>query len=179
MSAVILIGNYPPPISGQSIAFKTLVDDFKKNKKKYFFVNTVEKDGKRDLLSRSFDYITIILKLLYILLFKKTVVVYHILSSNKIGFFRDFLIINISFIFRKKIILHSHNGNYNIFFKSCSVSLQKVISSTINKADKIILLSKRLTNTFFFVNDKKKLEYVTNGISTKIKKRFNKNNQSN
>ena len=135
--------------------FKTLVDDFKKNKKKYFFVNTVEKDGKRDLLSRSFDYITIILKLLYILLFKKTVVVYHILSSNKIGFFRDFLIINISFIFRKKIILHSHNGNYNIFFKSCSVSLQKVISSTINKADKIILLSKRLTNTFFFVNDKK------------------------
>ena len=90
MSAVILIGNYPPPISGQSIAFKTLVDDFKKNKKKYFFVNTVEKDGKRDLLSRSFDYITIILKLLYILLFKKTVVVYHILSSNKIGFLEIF-----------------------------------------------------------------------------------------
>ena len=43
-------------------------------------------------------------------------------------------------------------------------------SSTINKADKIILLSKRLTNTFFLLMTKKKLEYVTNGISTKIKK---------
>jgi len=164
MSRVIFIGNYPPPISGQSIAFKTLVDGYALKFKDFFVVNTIEKSGKRGVIHRTIDYIGVTLELLYLLFFKKVDTVYHIVSSHKNGFIRDFVIINISYFFKKKIVLHSHNGNYDQFYDSCSDSFKRTIFKTVNKANKIIILSKKLRNTFYFITDDNKFSYVNNGL---------------
>lgn len=175
MRKTILIGNYPPPFSGQSIAFKTLVDGFEKNGRKYVMINTIEKPGRRGVVSRALDYVFIITEFLFALLAKRVKTVYHIVSSNKTGFIRDYLIINIASFFGKKVILHSHNGNYDQFYNSCSRKWQKAIANTINKASKIVLLSKRLKHTFFFVSDVSKFAFVANGIPIKVEKEIEKN----
>ena len=164
MSAVLFVGNYPPPISGQSIAFKTLVDGYSNKFKDFYVINTIEKAGKRGVIYRTIDYIGATLKLLYLLCFKRIDTVYHIVSSHKNGFIRDFVIINVSYFFKKKIILHSHNGNYNQFYNSCSKSLKRIIYKTVYKANKIVLLSKKLRSTFYFIKENNKFSYVNNGL---------------
>ena len=174
MGRTILIGNYPPPYSGQSIAFKTLLDGFEKSGRKFTMINTIEKQGRRGKFYRALDYIFIITKLLWVLSIARVSVVYHIVSSNKTGFIRDYLIINLARFFGKQIILHSHNGNYDQFYNSSSEKWQKTISKTINKASKIVLLSQRLTHTFFFVEDQSKFEFVANGVPINVPKKIDK-----
>ena len=174
MSRVIFIGNYPPPISGQSIAFKTLIDGYSIKFKDFFVINTIEKAGKRGVIHRTIDYIGVTLRLLYLLFFKKVDTVYHIVSSHKNGFIRDFVIINISYFFKKKIVLHSHNGNYNQFYDSCSDSFKRTIFKTVNKAHTIIILSKKLRNTFYFIKEDNKFSYVNNGLPIDRPKILNK-----
>ena len=164
MSRIIFIGNYPPPFSGQSIAFKTLVDGYSVKSINYYVINTIEKSGKRGTVIRTLDYIAVFFKLLYLLIFKKIKSVYHIVSSNEKGFIRDIIIINISFLFGKKIILHSHNGNYDQFYDSCSNWLKKTIHKTINKSTKIVLLSKKLRSTFYFIEKDNLFTYINNGL---------------
>ncbi|MDG1697387.1 MAG: glycosyltransferase family 4 protein [Polaribacter sp.] len=164
MSRIIFIGNYPPPFSGQSIAFKTLVDGYGNQFNDYCVINTIEKPNKRDSFSRILDYVSVIFKLLFLLIFKKTEIVYHIVSSHKKGFIRDFVVINLSSLFGKKIILHSHNGNYDQFYDLSSKRMQKSIFKTINKASTIVLLSEKLRNTFYFIKNKDKFVFVNNGL---------------
>lgn len=164
MERVILLGNYPPPYSGQSVAFKTLVDGFEESGREYIVINTIEKPDKRTLLHRSFDYFFVISRLLWYLLIRNNNIVYHIVSSSKSGFIRDYFIINLANFFRVRLVLHSHNGNYDEFYKLCSVSWQKVIKKTLSKASKIVLLSSRLEHTFYFINDKSRFVYVPNGV---------------
>lgn len=164
MSRVIFIGNYPPPFSGQSIAFKTLVDGYSSKSNFFFVINTIEKPGKRNVIHRMIDYIGVTFKLLYLLIFKKVDTVYHIVSSHKNGFIRDFVVISISSFFKKKIVLHSHNGNYDQFYDSCSDSLKKIIHKTISKSIKIVLLSKKLRRTFYFIKKDSLFLYVNNGL---------------
>ena len=94
MARIIFVGNYPPPFSGQSIAFKTLVDGYGEQFKDCYVINTIEKPGKRDSFSRILDYVSVIFKFLYLLIFKKSETVYHIVSSHKKGFIRDYVVIN-------------------------------------------------------------------------------------
>lgn len=177
MGKIIFIGNYPPPFSGQSIAFKTLVDGYKIESKDYYVINTIEKIGKRGNVYRMLDYTCVIFRLLYLLLFKKIETIYHIVSSNKKGFIRDYVIINLSYIFRKRIILHSHNGNYDQFFDLSSERLQKTIYKTLGKASKIILLSKKLRKTFYFISEDEKFAYVNNGLPIERPKVLNKSKE--
>ena len=174
MGKIIFIGNYPPPFSGQSIAFKTLVDGYKIESKDYYVINTIEKIGKRNNVYRILDYTCVIFRLLFLILFKKTETIYHIISSDKRGFIRDYVIINLSSIFRKRIILHSHNGNYDQFFDLSSERLKKIISKTLSKASTIILLSKRLRKTFYFISEDNKFAYVNNGLPIERPKFLNK-----
>lgn len=177
MGKIIFIGNYPPPFSGQSIAFKTLVDGYKIESKDYYVINTIEKTGKRGNLYRMIDYTFVIFRLLYLLLFMKIETIYHIVSSNKKGFIRDYVIINLSYIFRKRIILHSHNGNYDQFFDLSSERLQKTIYKTLGKASTIILLSKKLRKTFYFISEDDKFAYVNNGLPIERPKVLNKSKE--
>ena len=164
MGKIIFVGNYPPPFSGQSIAFKTLVDGYGKQYGDYYVINTIEKPGKRDGFSRTLNYICVIFKLSSLLIFKSTSVVYHIVSSHKRGFIRDYIVINLSSLFGKRIVLHSHNGNYDHFYDDSSKRMQKTILKTINKASTVVLLSEKLRNTFYFIKNDEKFVFVNNGL---------------
>jgi glycosyltransferase involved in cell wall biosynthesis len=179
MAKIIFVGNYPPPFSGQSIAFKTLVDGYSEKFEDYFVINTIEKLGKRDTFSRTLDYVVVIFKLLFLLIFKDTETIYHIISSHKKGFIRDYIVINLSYIFGKRIILHSHNGNYNQFFDFSSKRMQRSIYDTISKASTIILLSTKLRNTFYFIKEDNKFVFVNNGLPLERPLNIKKNKENN
>lgn len=174
MGKIILIGNYPPPFSGQSIAFKTLVDGFVESNREYYILNTSEKDGERGTINRAIDYVKVFLKLLILLFDKKVSIIYHIISSSKKGFIRDFVIINLTNLFGKKIILHSHNGNYNSFYNNNTARWKNVIERTISKACKIILLSSKLRSTFSFIKDNDKFVFISNGLPIDLPAKINK-----
>jgi glycosyltransferase involved in cell wall biosynthesis len=178
MSKILFVGNYPPPLSGQAIAFKLIYDEYSIEEKS-FLINTIEKQGRRSVFFRLIDYLRVFIKLIYYLVFIDIDQVYHIISSNKIGFYRDYLIINISKLFNKRLVIHSHNGNYGDFYNGSNKSFQNKIKKTIDKVDSIILLSEKLRNTFYFIEDEK-FSFIPNGLPQEIikddrqKKRLNK-----
>jgi glycosyltransferase involved in cell wall biosynthesis len=163
---IILIGNYPSPNTGggQAKSFKATVDGLKDFGFDISLINTIGKKEQMNLIIRSIDYFKVIFLLIKKLFNLDNYVVYHIVSSSLSGFLRDFVIIGISKIFQKKIIIHSHNGNYDVFYNKRNLFIKYLIRRMIKKTDRIILLSKVLRNTFYFEKDDSKFRYIPNGI---------------
>lgn len=109
-SNVLFFGPYPKPITGQSVAFKQIFDNF---------------DGDKVLCDITKYNKYIYLNMLYVLFFlpiifmtKNIGVVYFTCSRSKNGFVRDFWLILLSYIFRVKIINHIHGNDFKSFIDS-------------------------------------------------------------
>lgn len=163
---LILIGNYPTPVSGggQAKSFKLTSDGLSKLGWNVVVINTIERHEKSNLIFRSIDYLGVFFKLLRNLLVNRKCVVYHIISSSNSGLIRDFLIIVTSKIFNSKIVIHSHNGNYDIFYDKCNMFFKYLIKYMFEKVDRIIILTKKLSKTFYFIKNPTIIRYIPNGI---------------
>ena len=153
MRKIILIGVLPPPYSGQSIAFKVLVDYIGKTNIPY---KTINISGSRSsaikplaILLRGYDYIFTLTRLFFGCLFSKNLV-YVQVAQSKNGFRRDVWINRISKWFDSKIIGHMHGGNFNGFYESQDAPTQSKIKSELLNYEKMIVLSDNLKSMYDF-----------------------------
>lgn len=146
MSKIMIIGQFPPPIHGLSVALKSIMNSqssFKKLKltkldisnNKHFLINLFK------LFVSNFDayYLTV--------------------SQTKMGNIRDMIILFLLIVLkRKKVIIHYHGGYYYHLYNREFKSLQRGINFyLLNKVEKIIVLSESLKSMFdkTLVNDDK------------------------
>jgi len=162
-----LIGPLPPPLLGQSLAFKMLCDNVQNNHQ--FQViniggeNLERRDGSFST-ARINTLIAPFLKALILPIIKEKNI-YLTIAQSWVGFLRDFIFIFFSYLGRHRIILHLHGGNYDNFFYNQSPLKQKLIKWTLSKAEKIIVLSYNLKQMFSFLPDfAQKVIVVANGL---------------
>ena len=90
---VILIGTLPPPLDGQSVAFKVLTDHYKKEESSCKIIN-ISGGGIRNRGSafskifRYYDYLFVLVKLVFALIDGYRVL-YLQIAQSKQGFLRD------------------------------------------------------------------------------------------
>jgi len=150
---IILVGTLPPPVNGQSMAFKIIVDWLNENNTPVKIVNIANRnilgENRLNYLNRVIDYTIVAFQLIIYCLYGKCIV-YVQTSQSKMGFLRDKMIVSISKFFGAKVIGHLHGGNYNQFFEEQSPVFKKSIKKFLLDFDKTIVLSSNLKPMFDF-----------------------------
>lgn len=93
-----------------------------------------------------FFFAGFLLKYFLLLLTQKNVKIIHLHIAEKGSFFRKAIICFISKLFHKKVILHLHGAEFNIFYNKVPKIIKKIITKTFNSADLVIVLSKSWEN---------------------------------
>jgi len=92
---------------------------------------------------------------------------YAIMSTSRLGFFRDFFTTPVAKFFGKKTILHLHGGGFEQFYLGSTSWLKFLIRHNLKQADKIIVLGGLLKKQFYCAGEfvKEKLVVVPNGLT--------------
>jgi glycosyltransferase involved in cell wall biosynthesis len=155
-SYVLFFGPYPPKHFGQSIAFKSIVDQYKGRKLIVDF-NKFRISILSTLIS--------VPKVWFYIIFYPVSKVYLTTSRTNFGFIRDFLVIVPASWFKVKIINHLHGVDFKKFFNN---SIHKrLIKRTYNKIDISIVLLDAMKDQFSdFPN--MKVEVISNSASIEL-----------
>lgn len=164
-------------LNGSSMMFQMFVDEMERRNipiivldlwQSIFNKGSERISGKTSIYKVA-DYILLIGKLFLILVFNPKQKVYLNTGQSKIGFIRDYVIINLSKLFGCKIIAHQFGANYSGFYNSQSGFIKSKIVKTLAKTDKIIVEGDYTKKQFDFLPDyQTKVVSVPNGLPQKI-----------
>ncbi len=156
MKKIMVVGQLPPPVHGLSLALKTFIDSSKIKEK--FKLSTVNLTNNKIILKNSMK-----------LLKSNDDLYYFTISQTNFGNLRDmFIILLITVVKRKKIVIHYHGGYYKELFNNFNFFQKKINRFLLNKAEKVIVLSKSLTNLFEDIVPKEKIIVCENCIQDEL-----------
>ena len=108
-NTVLFFGPYPSPITGQSLSFKEVYDNFSGDK--ILFDST--SFGHLKLLNTLFCFI----KLPFLFLFVKFDTIYFTSTRSSLGFLKDFILLALANFFKKKVVNHLHGNDFKEFYE--------------------------------------------------------------
>lgn len=90
----------------------------------------------------------------------------HVHMASRGSYFRKSIVVKISSLLGAKIVIHLHGAEFEDFYnKECSARKKAQISSTFNKADKVIVLSSQWFHWLEkIIEDKRKITVVHNSV---------------
>lgn len=88
----------------------------------------------------------------------------HIHMSYKGSLYRKSIIIHLLKLFNKKVIVHIHGSCFKEFYNELSKNGRQYCKNTLNKVDKIIVLSESWKEFFETIVDDKKIIVIKNSV---------------
>lgn len=163
-------------VNGQSMMFQMLVDALVRNNIKHIVLDigvsifgSVERTSGKFSVYKAIDYSIILVKVFFICLFNTGQTIYITTAQSKVGFTRDYFIINIARLFGCNVIAHQFGANYAGFYNSQSVFLRKLIKNTLGKCRFIIVEGDYTKRQFNFLSDfESRVIALPNGLPQKI-----------
>lgn len=169
MNGQLIVGPFPPPVGGVSVSamnLRRLLEE--KNINVSIFSTSGEKEREDLYSSKKFTSymknIALCVRYIYFLLFQFNGKICHVFTVSNNAFFRDFLFIIMSKIFRKQVIVHFHSKQKGELF--LSKRLLPFLSFGVNLADKILLLSEKHQSYFSQYFNKNKILVLENFVFT-------------
>lgn len=94
-------------------------------------------------------------------------VYYSTMSTSKLGFIRDLLMVSFAKILNKRIIFHLHGGGFEDFYNRSPKLLKTLVRFNLRNIDRIIVLGEILKEQFYCVGAfiQNKLVVVPNGLT--------------
>lgn len=169
---VLIIGQIPPIINGQSLVTKSVLDILVEA---YYHVDflPLTKLNHGNSFFLYFDKLKFYTRIIFKFL-SKTISGNYIIYLNGArsigGTFRNFPILIISKILRNKTILHFHCGDIDDFLNSRSRIIKFFLLLTYKLPDKLIILSPTLIKNFSQIKHKDNVVVIENGINISITK---------
>jgi len=103
-------------------------------------------------------------KCLWILLAKRTEVVYVPIAQAWLPFLRDCLFLIPARLLRRKVIVHLHGGYFGPFYRQTSLLMRQIIRFALGDADRGIVLGRSVQGAFGDVVPGERVRVVPNGI---------------
>lgn len=165
---LLCIVSTPPPTGGASIMNQNTINILRDNKYHVIHINPKyakkASDREKASFTKLFELIRIFCNVIFYCAFYKIDKVYYGLSSNINAFLKDFIILSIPILFKKKIIIHLHLSNLIEFYYQGDAVIQKMMRFIIRKATLFLVLSENLKNKFQEIIPAEKMAVVVNGI---------------
>lgn len=99
----------------------------------------------------------------------------HVHMSYKGSFYRKFIVIKISKIFKKKSVLHLHGSEFEVFYKSSSKHVKKLITDIFMMSDCVIVLGERWLNFIKKIAPEANIQVFNNAVKVpKYTVKYNK-----
>ncbi|EOV8088223.1 glycosyltransferase family 4 protein [Providencia rettgeri] len=139
--SVIFIGPKLKPITGQSLAFSNIKENFHGNK-------LIVEYGGNSILSHINSILFGLIKIFIYCLKNRNATMYITTSRSKLGFLRDAVFINLTRLFSVRIINHLHGADFKDFYLSSPSILKKIINLTYKKISVSIVLLPRMREQY-------------------------------
>lgn len=175
MKNILIIGPFPNPITGQSIANKMVYKGLKEEGYNVDFIDTnfykeltdKDKQGKFDINK---------IKIIFRNLFKELNkirknnydVIYMTPGGTFLGFIRFYHYFLISCILKKEIIIHIHNGVFRKMYDKQNFIRKSIIKFFLKRIDKVIILGNSLKRMFKELIEEDKIFVCENGVQDEI-----------
>ena len=162
----LFILHLPKPIHGASIVGKNIKNFVGTTSSDSYFINLSLSNNLKSIgnfsVNKLFNYLRILIEIIFYLFTKKIDFVYLTPSANLAAFIKDSIIIIICKLFKKKIYLHFHNKGFNSIKNKLVIKYFNIILNNTN----IVLLSKILIDDFKIFNKSKFIFHIcSNGVS--------------
>jgi glycosyltransferase involved in cell wall biosynthesis len=164
---VLIIGPTPPPYNGMSVATELLLNALGDE----FYVIHLDTADRRGLSNVGrIDFRNVLLAAYHafeyflLLLLKNPKVVYVQIAQDRLAFLRDSLFLIPARLLGKKVIVHLHGGYFATFYRSASVSTQRLIRYCLGKSARVIVLGSSLGNMFEGILPRERVRVIPNGI---------------
>ncbi|NOT36006.1 MAG: glycosyltransferase family 4 protein [Saprospiraceae bacterium] len=154
---ILFAGPYPPPIHGQSYAFKMAYDHFKEPK--ILISQNLESSNKLVRTARALRSI-----INYFLIFNKydISVVYLTGSRSVLGSLKDVILIRLAKFKNARIINHIHAAHFNKFLESLPSYLKKLYYTSYKKVDVFVPLLLEMVHEYKEFEKSARIEVVEN-----------------
>jgi len=168
---VLVIGPTPPPFHGVSVAIKALLDSTIADQFSVSHLDLADRRGIQHVNKPDLHDVVLflrqLLRLMIMLFHACPTLTYLVLSQTTIGFFRDSLLIWLSYLRGSHIVLHLHGGNFRDWFLGRSWLIKLYVQIVIERVTRVIVLGESLKCQFDGLVDSHKIAVVSNGIEWK------------
>lgn len=152
---LLAIGSLPPPVTGLSTAFKMLCEGLPAYGWELDAIDLSDRTGERRNASFSIGRAARVLASV-VRAWRRmrwADVVYLTIAHSAVGFARDALIIRGAALLGRAIVLHHHGGAFHEFVQAQPPWMRSLVTDTLNKADRIIVLGESLRHEFELIRD--------------------------
>ena len=123
--------------------------------------NFCANSGGGNFLSKMMKAFLGVILFLKKMIFDRKIKIVHIHTASHNSFWRSSLYVNLTKLFRKKVLLHIHGGDFRNFYKKSP----KRISRILNRCDMIVTLTPTWKRYFEDITDSIPVEVVENVIT--------------
>lgn len=172
---LLLVGTLPLIPTGQSVLFKMLADELNKRKILYNLLDFhpsswSNRRGGVFSWTRAFELLGKFPRYIYYLVGTRRTI-YLLIGQSTVSFLRDCYFIWTATLFGHRIVAHLKGGNYDDFYHEQPRFMQWLIMKTLNRVEKIIVLSELFKNHFNFLPEaKKKIAVIPNCLPFDLEK---------
>jgi glycosyltransferase involved in cell wall biosynthesis len=167
---LLILGQLPPPYGGMEVMTETLLSGLRQRPE--FVTRNIDTQASRSLaekggkhqLRKSIRGALQTGKVLGTVLSFRPDIIYLPLTSSPsfLGFLRDTLLIAPGLVFRKRVVLHLHNGFYP--YAHTTGLKRALVASVLKRVSLAIVLGDRLVSVFNELIPRRRLACVPNGI---------------
>lgn len=163
-SSILLVGPDPEFITGQSVAFKYLLDSeyCEQNNVHYCFNST-----GASTFAKLLGFVIYFFKLIYLFIRFRPETIYLTNSRTRFGLLRDTYVFLLANLFGSKVVVHLHGSDFKSFIETLPRSWRALADLGYGKVTTAIVLSQPM-NTQFSMYKHINVEVVGNCFSEEI-----------
>lgn len=167
--SILMIGPFPEPVTGVSLANKVLYISLKKHGFKVYQVNTSLYSFDENIGNFSFKKLVYFLKFnIYLYKILKAKIIYLTPGHTFFGIAKYSLFIIISSLFKRKLIVHNHSNTLKYEYQKAPKWKRKLMGYLLRKATKGIVLSPSLKDNLTPFLLKQNIFTVKNFVEEKL-----------
>jgi len=165
---VLIIGPTPPPYHGVAVATETLVAACRSRGIAIRHLDISDRRGIQHVDQPDFHDVLLFVRqwfeLVWRLAIERPGLVYLSISQSTIGFLRDSLFVVLARVFRARVVIHLHGGNFRAWYDARSSLMQRLVRYVLSLVAAFVILGETFRCSFEGIIEPRKLRVVPNGI---------------